>query len=215
MPSCACGVAFAHGTEHDNGRAAEKSEAGFSVTEMVIVAGITAVLSGMAVLPVGMAQKSLRGDSGMRALMAQIVQGRENAITQRRNMRMIFDLGNHVEIKRENTIGVIPLISISSTLFGSRVQYVMLITTDTPDMFGNSDSSGVNLPTAVSPGPGQPPEVKFTPDGRLVNQNGATLNVTILVGLPNEPLSQRSVTVLGSTGRIRGYRWDGHAWKLV
>jgi Tfp pilus assembly protein FimT len=191
------------------------SEAGFSVTEMVIVAGITAVLSGMAVLQVGMAQKSLRGDSGMRALMAQIVQGRENAITQRRNMRMIFDLGNHVEIKRENTIGAIPLTSISSTLFESRVQYVKLITTDTPDMFGNADSSGVNLPTAVSPGPGQPPEVKFTPDGRLVNQNGATLNITILVGLPNEPLSQRAVTVMGSTGRVRGYRWNGKAWTLV
>jgi Tfp pilus assembly protein FimT len=192
-----------------------KSEAGFSVTEMVVVAGITAVLSGMAVMQVSIAQKTLRGDSGMRALMALIVQGRENAITQRRNMRMIFDLGNHVEIKRENTTGSIPLTSISSTLFEGKVQYVKLITADTPDQFGNSDSSGINLPTAVSPGPGQPPEVKFAPDGRLVNQNGATLNVTILVGMPNEPLSQRAVTVMGSTGRVRGYRWNGKAWVLV
>jgi len=192
-----------------------KSEAGFSVTEMVIVAGITAVLSGMAVLQISVSQKGLKGDAGMRQLMAQIIQGRENAITQRRNMRMIFDLGNHVEIKRENTTGAIPLTSISSTLFEGNVQYMKLITTDTPDQFGNADSSGINLPTAVSPGPGQPPEVKFTPDGRLVNQAGATLNITILVAMTKEPLSQRAVTVMGSTGRVRGYRWNGKAWVLV
>jgi hypothetical protein len=28
-------------------------------------------------------------------------------------------------------------------------------------------------------------------------------------------LSARAVTFFGSTGRIRGYRWDGRAWKTV
>src|SRR5262249_9405530 len=109
------------------------------------------------------------------------------------------------------------LTSLSSTLFEG-VQYIRLITKDTPDQFGNgtsTDTSGIYLPSAVSPGPGQPPEVKFTPDGRFVNQAGATLNITILVGAPGDPLSQRAVTIMGSTGRVRGYRWDGSDWRLV
>ena len=59
-------------------------------------------------------------------------------------------------------------------------------------------------------------EVKFAPDGTLVNQSGATLNGTRVPGdHERQPLSARAVTVLGSTGRVRGYRWDGRAWKLV
>jgi len=37
----------------------------------------------------------------------------------------------------------------------------------------------------------------------------------VFVTLPNVVLSARAVTVLGSTGRVRGYRWDGSGWKVV
>jgi len=192
-----------------------KSEAGYSLTEMMIVVGITAVLGGMAVFQVGMMRGALRGDSGMRVLLAQMNQAREQAITQRRNMWMVFDKGNHVEIKRENASGTPAFTSLSSTFFEGKVQYAKLVSDDTPDKFTNSDTGGINLPTAVPPVAGDPPEVKFTPEGKFVNQNGASLNATILVGLPSDPLSQRAVTIMGSTGRIRAFRWNGKVWVLV
>jgi hypothetical protein len=67
------------------------------------------------------------------------------------------------------------------------------------------------FPTAT----GTPPEVKFAPDGTLINQDGLTLNGSVFVSLPSQALSARSVTFFGSTGRIRGFRWDGRAWKPV
>jgi hypothetical protein len=41
------------------------------------------------------------------------------------------------------------------------------------------------------------------------------LNGTIVLASPNILNSTRAVTVFGSTGRVRGYRWNSKAWVLV
>ena len=55
--------------------------------------------------------------------------------------------------------------------------------------------------------------MKFSPDGTLVNQDGASANGTAFLAIPNQALSARAVTILGSTGRIRGYKWNGSKWR--
>ena len=74
---------------------------------------------------------------------------------------------------------------------------------DTPEGFGKA--SGVYFGTAIS--------IMFSPDGTLVNQSGVPVNGTVFLSLPNAPRSVRAITVLGSTGRVRGYRWSGHSWE--
>ena len=85
------------------------------------------------------------------------------------------------------------------------VQFVLVAgLPDTPDAFGKA--SGVDFGTAFN--------VKFTPDGTLVNQDGAGANGTVFIAVPKLATSARAVTILGSTGRVRGYKWDGRQWKL-
>jgi hypothetical protein len=57
--------------------------------------------------------------------------------------------------------------------------------------------------------------VKFSPEGTLVNQDGASANGSAFLAISGKALSSRAITILGSTGRIRGYRWDGTKWNLV
>jgi hypothetical protein len=57
--------------------------------------------------------------------------------------------------------------------------------------------------------------MKFTPEGTFVDELGQTLNGTVFVALANDTLSCRAITILGSTGRVRAYRWDGSQWKVV
>ena len=57
---------------------------------------------------------------------------------------------------------------IATVLFEGGMRYNKNVTTDTLDQFGNTNP--VNLPTAS----GTPPEVKFTPEGKFVNQAGGT-----------------------------------------
>ena len=160
---------------------------------------------GIAVVQIGSSKQGLNGDGAMRVVLSQMNQARELAITQRRNMRLTFGGGNLVQIIREEVPGP-TLTTISTVVFEGGLQFLTVAgVPDTPDLFGNS--SAVKFGTAT--------EIKFAPDGTLVDQVGNTLNGTVFVALPSQALSARAVTIFGSTGRVRGYRWDGRNWKTV
>jgi len=52
----------------------------------------------------------------------------------------------------------------------------------------------------------------FLSDGTFVDAQGNPLNGSVFLGLNNHPETARAVTVLGATGRVRGYRWTGSRW---
>ena len=186
-----------------------RGEAGYSLVEMMFVMGVMGVLAGMAVLQIGASRPGALGDGAMRVVLSQMNTARELAISQRRNMRLVFDNGSRVQIIREEVPGP-TLTTISTVLLEGTLQFVLVSgLPDTPDAFGNSDA------TVFTTATGNPPEVKFTPNGTFVNQDGNSLNGSVFVALPNQALSARAVTVFGSTGRVRGYRWDGRNWKPV
>jgi prepilin-type N-terminal cleavage/methylation domain-containing protein len=182
------------------------SEAGYSAIEMMMAVGILGILSAMAVVQIDQQRPGLKGDGAMRVAMSQLTSAREQAITQRRSMRLNFDTANStVQIVREEVPG--PALTVLTTIpFEGGVKFNLIVgQPDSPDAFGRTAAVAFNAAT----------EIKFTPDGTLVNQNGASLNGTVFLSIPNMGLSARAVTVLGSTGRIRGYRWDGRKWVLV
>jgi prepilin-type N-terminal cleavage/methylation domain-containing protein len=180
--------------------------AGYSAVEMMMAMGIFGVLSAMAVVQIGQARPGITGDGAMRVAMSQMRQARELAITQRRFMRVTFDVANNqVQVIREEVPGN-ALTTLSSVPFEGGVVYTLVAgVPDTPDAFGRNG--------AVDFGNAQ--LIRFGPEGTLVNQAGANLNGSIFLAMPNIKLSSRAITVLGSTGRIRGYRWDGAKWVLV
>jgi type II secretory pathway pseudopilin PulG len=184
-------------------------EAGFSLIELCVVVGLMGVLGGMVVFQIGASRPAAIGDGAMRAVLSQMNAARELAITQRRNMRLTFTAGNLVQIIREEVPGP-TLTTISTSVFEGGMQFLTIAgLPDTPDAFGAT--SAVTFPTAT----GTPLEIKFAPDGTFVNQDGLSLNGSVFVALANQALSARAMTIFGSTGRVRGYRWDGRNWKPV
>ena len=181
-----------------------KSDRGFSMIETMFVTGLMGVIASIALLQMGNSRPALKGDGGMRVVLAQMNQAREQAITQRHFMRMVFTAPNQLQVVREDTPTTTTV--LSTALIEGGVQYAVISgLPDTPDSFGMS--SAISFGSATN--------VKFAPDGTLVNQDGRTTNGGVFVAWQNIALSARAVTVLGSTGRVRGYRWDGRAWKLV
>jgi hypothetical protein len=73
---------------------------------------------------------------------------------------------------------------------------------DTPDTFGAGRAVNFGGPTTVW----------FLADGSLSDANNVPVSGTVFLGIPNQVLTARAVTVLGPTGRIQSYRWDGRAW---
>jgi Tfp pilus assembly protein FimT len=179
--------------------------AGYSAVEMMMTLALISLLGGMAVVQISQSVAPMKADGGMRVVLSQLNTARQLAISQRKYMRVTFVGNNQIGILREDAPAATTTV-ISTVLFEGGVQMVLVTgVPDTPDLFGKA--TAVDFGTAT--------EVKFGPDGTLVNQSGATLNGTVFVASPGVVRSARAVTVLGSTGRVRGYKWDGLAWKLV
>jgi prepilin-type N-terminal cleavage/methylation domain-containing protein len=181
------------------------SQRGFSALEMLVVVALMGVLSAFACFQMTTARPAMKGDGAMRVVISQVRMAREMAITQRRYMRVVFTSPNRVQIFREEVPG--PSTTLMGTAFVEGSISFALINglPDTPDAFGKDAPVHFGVVT----------NIKFSPDGTLVNQDGQSINGSVFMAMPTIARSARAVTVLGSTGRIRGYRWDGRAWRLV
>lgn len=187
------------------GRRGRAANAGVTLIELVIVLGIMGVVGAMAGLSIIEARPTLQADGAMRGVLSQLRTARELAISERRYMRVAFIDTSAIRILREEVPG--PSTTTLSTvgLESGAVFSTVTGLPDTPDAFGAASAIDFGTVTAI----------KFSPDGTLVNQDGSVVNGTVFIALPGSARSARAVTVLGSTGRIRGYRWDGRAWNLV
>ena len=163
---------------------------------------VIGILGSMAALQVSAARPGMIGDAGMRLMIAQLNYARDTAISQRRQVEITFPTNNSIQITRHdlpipNTTVLANAPMESGLRFG-----VFPGTPDTPDAFGNA--SATNFGGALN--------VLFGTDGELIDNSGAPLNGTIFLLFPGEQQSFRAVTVMGATGRVRGYRWNGRAW---
>lgn len=193
------------------------AEAGFSLTEMMIVVGIGCVLGGMATVQIALSKSSARGDAAMRVVLYQMNQARELAIGQRRYMELVFDTTkNQMQVWREDTTSTTSLVRSIGFEGGALIGLTTGVP-DTPDAFGATQpTSFTSVNGTFQSLTGTTTVAKFAPDGTLVDWNGRVTNGTVFIKFANGSTnSVRAVTVLGSTGRVRGYRWDGHAWKVV
>jgi prepilin-type N-terminal cleavage/methylation domain-containing protein len=190
---------------------AGRDQAGMSLIEMMVVVGIVGVMTSIGLVQIANSRAALKGDGGMRVVLSHVNIAHELAMAQRRYMRLNFIPPNLIQVIREDTG---PPLNTTTVLYSVILEGgvtfappTMAPVTDTPDAMGIGNATGINIGAAAA--------VKFAPDGTMVNQDGLITNGTISLQIPGLPLSARAVTVLGSTGRVRGFRWNGRLWTRV
>jgi type II secretory pathway pseudopilin PulG len=198
------------------------AERGISLIELLLVMGIMGIVTAMAVLQTGAERTHARGDAAMRIVLAHLNQARETAIAQRRYVRVTFDVGlNQLILVREDTAAATTTLATIGFEGGATLQPVAAIPAlDTPDAFGKTlspmfKSANGTFQSLSSSNAVGTQLAKFAPDGTFVDWNGRVTNGTVFIGVTNFPTASRAVTVLGSTGRIRAFRWNGNLWKVV
>jgi prepilin-type N-terminal cleavage/methylation domain-containing protein len=195
---------FIRGSTTPAARLHSRLDSGFSLPELLLTIGLIAVVSAIAVFQFGTAQQSIKGDGTMRVVLTQINTARELAISQRRNMEIRAAGLNGLQIVRQDVPSGTTV--IGTVLFESNAQYVLTGgVPDTPDGFGRTKAFDFGSATSVT----------FSSDGTCIDQTGNPVNGTLFLGIPGQPLSARAVTVLGATGRVRAYRWNGARWVAV
>jgi Tfp pilus assembly protein FimT len=175
--------------------------AGFSLVEAAIVVILIFIVSGFAVTMIGGMMPRMRSDAALIKTVAQLRRGRELAVAQRRDVRLIFAGNNEIQlIRMDEPAGTTPLSTVNLEY---KIEFRLFSgIPDTPDSFGRSaalDFGGAN-------------QLTFLSDGTLVNAQGDPLSGTVFLGMADHPETARAVTILGSTGRVRGYRWTGSYW---
>jgi len=187
--------------------------------EMSVVIMLILIISAMALIAYVPTLQDARFDAAMRQVLDQMRQAREYAITNRRYVQVTFPtvvVGGQnqyeVVLKQRNDLtagagAVNPV--LSTILLQYPAQYLVIAgSPDTPDAFGNAAAvvfEGLNG--------GPVGGMLFQSDGELVD--GTTfqpINGTVFLAFPAKNTSARAITVLGGTGRARGWKGTGTTW---
>jgi prepilin-type N-terminal cleavage/methylation domain-containing protein len=202
-----------------SGTRATDLQRGFTMIELSVVVVLILIISAMALIAYLPTLQDARFDAAMRQVVDQIRQGREYAITNRRYVQITFPTvvvagKNQYEVvlvqRNDLTAGAGAINSVLSTvILQFPAQYLVIAgTPDTPDAFGNSaavEFEGLNG--------GPVGGMLFQSDGELVD--GTTfqpINGTVFLAYPGKNTSSRAITVLGGTGRARGWKGTGTTW---
>jgi type II secretory pathway pseudopilin PulG len=183
--------------------------------EMCVVVALILVLSAMAVFSMRPALQDANCDTAMRQVIDQLRQAREFAITNRRYVQVTFPVvGGLSEIvitqRNDLTAGAGALNPVLSTvpIHNPEQFFVFGSLPDTPDAYGH----GAGIVFEGTNG-GPVGGMLYQSDGELVD--GASLqpiNGTVFLGLLGQTSTARAITVLGATGRVRGWKISGTTW---
>jgi Tfp pilus assembly protein FimT len=178
-------------------------QSGFTLLEVLVIAGLIAVIGAMVVPVTDSFIRSSKSDSSAAAAVIAIGAARDRAVAERRNIELHFVLPNRIRLIRQEIDGagtVIGTTTVDEFLLENGLQiYKFTGMSDTPDAFGASSATTFS---------GTAP-VMFTSDGSLVDSNGDVVNGTIFVGIPGQNLSARAITIFGVTGFMRTWKWSG------
>jgi prepilin-type N-terminal cleavage/methylation domain-containing protein len=190
----------------------KRTQKGFSLLELLAVMAIIGIMVGLAVVGIGNALPSIRATSGMNQVMGRIRRARQAAISDRRTTVINFVAPNRIQILQNPPGGgVATPLDPTATLEGG-IQFVYFPATgDTPMGFGACPAAAC-FTNPANPGGGIP-ATSFLADGSFGAGIGVPVNGTVFLGIPGKPTTARAITILGATGRLRTYYWDGQAWR--
>ena len=174
---------------------------GFSLVELLIILALVCAICGFAVLSINSVKPSMYANRSMYQIVDQLRRARQWAVGHRRAVEIRFPDDKTIQLVQ---LDVPNGETVLNTLILTNQFRFMLFggIPDSPDSFGNSSPVDFG---------GEDP-LMFLSDGSLIDDQGNPINGSIFLGMEDQPETARSVTILGSTGRIRGYRWTGSEW---
>jgi type II secretory pathway pseudopilin PulG len=206
-----------------------RRQRGASLVELLVVVGIVFTLSGMAVINTVHPTNTSRANNATDAVVDALRQARQLAVTKRRNVVVAFNGTNQIQLTVQPLPGetpptALPLVLLNDGAANGLQFFLFSGLPNTPlGPLGFGKNSAIDL-EAVNGGTAGS-AVMFSTAGGFVGAGGAALanyyavgnndpiNATIYIGNPSNTSTARAITIMGATGRVRSYAWNGTAWQ--
>jgi len=182
-----------------------KSQAGFSVTEIVVTLGVLMIGGSVAIMNISGALRGAHVETAYQNTLNQLRYARQVAIDKRTVCRVDFATPGTITVTQAFADGT-PVQSETLTL-PADVQYTVVTgmpspPSPTPDNIGNGKIA-IDFDRVAG---GSGTTIFFQPDGSALDAAGRSNDGVIYVARPGELTGARAITLLGTTGRIRGWR---------
>jgi type II secretory pathway pseudopilin PulG len=188
----------------------DRNRRGYSLVEVLILLACVGVVSGFVFIQAQNALPTFKSNSAMDQVIQQMRVARNTAIADRRAVIVNISVANStIQLQQVPPNGGPPVTLSTVPLTGSQFCLPPGVP-DTPMGFGNAQA--VSFVNASNPG-AVVGVTEFLSDGTFGGGVGVPVNGTIFTCIPGNSLSARAVTILGTTGRVRPYRWIGTAWQ--
>jgi type II secretory pathway pseudopilin PulG len=187
-----------------------RNHSGYSLIELLILLACIGVLSGYVFIRVMNVLPSFESNSAMDQVIQQMRVARNTAITDRRAVIVNISAATGIMQLQQVPPNGGPAVTLSTVPLTGAQFCLTPGVPDTPMGFGNAQA--VNFVNAGNPGAAVA-VTEFLSDGSFGGAVGVPVNGTIFTCIPGNRLAARAVTILGATGRVRPYHWDGTAWQ--
>lgn len=184
-----------------------KLQTGFSLVETVVTVGVVMLAAAVAVMNISSAVRGSHVENAYQITISQLRIARQIAIDKRTVCRVDFAVPGTISVTQAFADGTPP--QTETLTLPQDVQYVIVPGMPTPpgptpDNLGNGNRA-VDF-DQITGGGGT--TIYFQPDGSALDAAGRVNDGVVYVARPGELTGARAVTILGTTGRIRG-------WSLV
>ena len=167
---------------------------GFSLMEILMVAGMVAIVGAFSMIIIGPALEARNVDMAIRTVSTQMHRARQYSVDARRKTRVTFT--NPATITVHASEGG-TWTQVSTVDLPGEMIFEIDSSVPSPGPEGHGISQVVDFSGAS--------QIWFIPDGSAVDSTGALSNGVVYVGEPSNVHTNRAVTLFGSTGRIK--RW--------
>ena len=182
----------------------QRKQTGFSILELVAVIGITAVVATVAMPRIEGALRESRVQTALVSVVGEMRRARQLAMDQRRTHTVTFTSPRTLTVTRVETGGN-PNVQVSQITLPSDVSFARNSISSEPDGFSSSGAFTFC---------GSGGTFNFNPQGAGVDASSNLCNGIVYLGIPGRLETTRAVTLFGSTGRSKGFRYakSGGAW---